>query len=94
MLAIKHLVNGGESQTLNCGYGKGYSVLEVVKAANDVSNNLVKFKFAKRRNGDVEKLIDETSKIKKYIKWTPKYNNLKTIIKSSIECEKKLNENL
>ena len=89
-----YILNVSESNLFNCGYGKGYSVLEVVKAANDVSNNLVKFKFAKRRNGDVEKLIAETSKIKKYIKWTPKYNNLKTIIKSSIEWEKKLNENL
>ena len=83
-----------ESNLFNCGYGKGYSVLEVVKTANDVSNNLVKFKFTKRRSGDVEKLVAETTKIKKYIKWTPKYNNLKTIIKSSIEWEKKLNENL
>ena len=88
----KYLLEKSESNLFNCGYGKGCSVLEVVDTANKISTNTVNYKFSKRREGDVEKLIAATAKIKKYIKWKPKFNDLEKIIKSSIEWEKKLNE--
>ena len=66
-------------------------MLDVVNTANKIYQNKVIFKFSNRRNGDVEKLIAETSKILKHIDWKPKYNDLNEIINSSINWEKKIN---
>ncbi len=90
--AAEYLLKTLKSNIFNCGYGKGFSVLDVVNTTNKISNNSVKFNFSKRRDGDVEKLIAQTNKIKKHIDWIPKFNDLTKIIKSSIDWEKKINE--
>tara|TARA_B100000242_G_C43039312_1_gene484738 strand:- start:290 stop:1273 length:984 start_codon:yes stop_codon:yes gene_type:complete len=90
----KYLLMHSNSQILNCGYGKGYSVLDVINEANKICNNSIKHKFTKRRKGDVEKLISNTNKIQKLINWEPKYDDLNTIIKSSIMWERKLNDKI
>ena len=59
--------------------------------ANKITQNKINYKFTKRREGDVEKLIAETSKILKHINWKPKYNDLSEIINSSIKWEEKIN---
>ena len=87
-----HLLKNKETNVFNCGYGKGYSVLEVINEANNITGNKIKFEFSKRRRGDAEKLVADVNKINKYIKWQPRYNNLKKIIESSINWEKKINE--
>ena len=65
--------------------------MDVVNTANKICQNKINYKFSKRREGDVEKLIAETSKISKYIQWQPKYNDLEEIINSSIKWEEKIN---
>ena len=87
----KYLIENLESNLFNCGYGNGFSVLDVINTANKICQNKIIYKFSNRREGDVEKLIANTSKILKYIKWKPKYNDLKEIINSSIKWEEKLN---
>ena len=87
----KYLLGNLKSNLFNCGYGNGFSVLDVVNTANKICQNKIVYKFSNRREGDVEKLIANTSKILKYIKWKPKYNDLKEIINSSIKWEEKLN---
>lgn len=87
-----YLMKKNESNIFNCGYGIGFSVLEVINTANKICNGKINYRFSGRRNGDVEKLVSNISKINNYIKWIPKHNNLETIINSSIEWEKKLNE--
>ncbi len=88
----KYLIENSESNLFNCGYGKGYSVLDVINTANKLTKNSINYNFSERRNGDVEKLVAKTSKINKFINWKPKYNNLEKIISSSINWEKKINE--
>ena len=88
----KYLLERLESNLFNCGYGNGFSVLDVINTANKIHNNKIGYIFSKRRDGDVEKLIAKTSKILKHIDWKPKYNGLKEIINSSIKWEKKINE--
>ncbi len=88
----KFLLNSSESKLFNCGYGKGFSVLDVINTAEKISQSKINYKFSKRRDGDVEQLIAETSKILKHINWRPKYNDLSQIINSSIKWEKKINE--
>ena len=55
-------------------------------------NGRINFKISQRRKGDVEKLVSNTSKILNHINWKPKFNNLESIISSSVEWEKYLNE--
>ena len=87
----KYLIEKLESNLFNCGYGNGFSVLDVVNTANKICQNKINYKFSKRRDGDVEKLIAATSKISKYIQWQPKYNDLEEIINSSIKWGMKIN---
>ncbi len=84
----KYLLENLNSDIFNCGYGKGFSVLDVINLANEICDDKINYKFSSRRKGDVEKLVSDTSKIKKYINWEPKFNDLKTIVNSSIEWEK------
>ena len=87
---IEYLENNKKSFTLNCGYGKGYSVLQIAKIYIKIKKNL-KIIFSKRRPGDVAEVYANTKKFKKLLKWKPKYNNINKIIKSAIKWEKKLN---
>lgn len=79
-----------KSLVLNCGYGKGYSVLDIVNIFKKMKKKLI-FEFTKRRPGDVAKVYADTKKIKRILKWKPRYNNLNKILKSSFRWEKKLN---
>ena len=87
----KYLLKNLESNLFNCGYGNGFSVLDVVNTTNKIYQNKIVYKFSNRREGDVEKLIANTSKLLRYIKWQPKYNDLKEIISSSVKWEEKIN---
>ena len=87
----KYLLESSESNLFNCGYGNGFSVLDVINTANKISEDKIDYKFSNRRDGDVEQLIADTSKILKYIDWRPKYNDLSEIINSSIKWEEKIN---
>jgi len=86
----KYLLKNLESNVFNCGYGNGFSVLDVINTTNRIYQNKIIYKFSNRRDGDVEKLIANNSKISEYIKWHPKYNDLKEIINSSIKWEEKI----
>ena len=88
----KYLLESSESNLFNCGYGNGFSVLDVINTANKISEDKIDYKFSNRRDGDVEQLIADTSKILKHIDWRPKYNDLSEIINSSIKWEEKINE--
>ena len=90
----KYLMEKNTSNIFNCGYGKGYSVLEVIKAANIITGNKIEFEYNKRRPGDSEQLISNVEKLKNKMNWNPKFNNLNLIIKTAIDweniCEKYL----
>jgi len=88
----KYLLENKISNIFNCGYGKGYSVLEVINAANKISGNKIKFEYNKRRPGDAEKLISDVDKLHQNINWKPKFDNLNLIIQTAIDWEKKIYE--
>ncbi len=90
--AARYLLRNHESNIFNCGYGKGYSVLDVINEANIITDGKIEYEFSKRRPGDSERLVSDVSKLNKHINWKPKYNNLKKIIESSINWEKKIYE--
>ncbi len=88
--ALEYLRDGGESQTLNCGYGHGYSVREVIDAVNRVNGSPIKVIEQDKRAGDPPALIAKAEKIRETLDWTPKYDDLDFIVKTSLEWEKKL----
>lgn len=88
--ALDYLRNGGDSVTLNCGYGHGYSVREVLDMVKRVSNVDFVIKEENRRPGDPAMLISEADKIRSTLEWIPQFDNLELIVSSSLAWEKKL----
>src|SRR6056300_1812572 len=86
---LNYLNSNNKSFILNCGYGKGYSVKQIVDIFKSIKNG-VKTKYLKRRPGDIAQVYASTKKFKKILRWEPKYNDIKLIIKSAIRWEKKL----
>lgn len=89
ILALEYLLNGGTSEVFNCGYSRGFSVKEVVKAAKKVTGVDFPVEYTDRRPGDPPALVADASKIKEKLNWLPKYNDLEYIIKTAWEWEKK-----
>jgi UDP-glucose 4-epimerase len=89
---LNYLKKVKKSFILNCGYGKGYSVLEIVNILKKIKKNLI-IKYQDRRPGDIAQIYSNTKKFKKLLKWTPRYNDIRKIIQSSINWEKKLKIN-
>ena len=88
--AMSYLRQGGESTTLNVGYGHGYSVRQVIDAVNRVNGSPIKTLEQARRAGDPPSLIARVSKIHATLDWKPQYDNLDLIVKTSLDWEKKL----
>ena len=80
ILAMEYLLSGGKSLVLNCGYGKGFSVKEVIETVKKVTQKDFKVIEGKRRPGDVPILVADNTKIKKVLNWKPIYEDLETII--------------
>ena len=88
--ALNYLRNNGESTTLNCGYGHGFSVREVINAVNKESKAPITVEEMPRRAGDPPELISVADKIHTTLGWSPKFDDLNLIVKTSIDWEKKL----
>jgi len=89
ILAMEYLLSTGKSEVFNCGYGKGFSVREVISEVKKVTGIDFKVIEGKRRPGDPPILIADNRKIKEVLKWKPKYDTLETIIKDTWQWELK-----
>ncbi|MCL0035117.1 UDP-glucose 4-epimerase GalE [Thermodesulfovibrionales bacterium] len=90
VLSLEYLLKGERSDVFNCGYGRGYSVLEVVRTVRRVSGADFHVEYVNRRAGDPAVLISNPNKIKSELDWKPKYNDLDFIIKTAWEWEKRI----
>jgi UDP-glucose 4-epimerase len=88
--ALDYLRKGGESQTLNCGYGHGYSVREVISMVNQLHGQPIKTVEEPRRAGDPPSLVARAERVRQVLNWTPKHDDLSVIVKSQLEWEKRL----
>src|SRR6202453_1594948 len=88
--ALSYLRDGGASMTLNCGYGRGYSVLETIEAVRRGSGRNFAVQYAPRRPGDIMTMIADSSRIRGTLDWTPQYDNLETIAAHALAWEEKL----
>ena len=87
--ALDYLRRGGKSETLNCGYGHGYSVREVLDAVQRVNGESLTIREEGRRAGDPPALVARADRIKGLLGWTPRYDDLDVIVKTSLNWERK-----
>lgn len=91
VLALDALIaEPGRSLTMNCGYGRGFSVLEVLDAVDRATNQQIERRLEGRRAGDPDALISDNSRIKATIPWVPRYADLHTIVEHALAWERKL----
>ena len=88
--ALRYLRGGGESTTLNCGYGHGYSVREVLQTVEKVNGAPLNISEEARRAGDPPELVAVADQIRSVLGWTPRYDDLETIVRTSLEWERKI----
>ncbi len=89
-LALDYLRSGGQSKVLNCGYGNGHSVLDIIEKMKNVSGTDFPVKFVERRAGDPAELIANPTSIIKLLNWVPKYNDLELMAGHALNWERKL----
>lgn len=88
--ALDYLRAAGASATLNCGYGHGYSVRELLQAVERVGNVRLNVREEPRRAGDPPSLVARADRVRAVLGWQPRYDDLDTIVRTSLEWEKRL----
>ena len=83
-------MENGKSEIFNCGYGKGYSVKEVLESFSKVLGKKINFEIGPRRDGYSEMVVANSDKFNKFFNWKPKFNDIKFILKTAIDWEKKI----
>lgn len=89
-LALDHLRKGGQSRVLNCGYGRGFSVLQVIDAVKKASGVDFPVAMAGRRPGDPGELVARADLVRDELGWTPRYDDLDLIVRHALEWERRL----
>ena len=91
MLALQHLRDGGEPGIFNCGYGRGFSVREIVAAVERASGHSLPVRELPRRPGDLAAVISDPGKLKGRLGWTPRHDGIDCIVDSALAWESRLN---
>jgi len=90
LAALSYLRDGGASATLNCGYGRGYSVREVLDAVERAVGHKFAVNFSERRPGDVVVSVAAATRIRELLRWTPELDNLDAIVRHALAWERHL----
>jgi UDP-glucose 4-epimerase len=85
--ALRHLRGGGASVTLNCGYGRGFSVLEVIDTVKRVAGVDFKVISSGRRPGDPAAIVADSGRIRALLDWAPQFDDLETIVGHALKWE-------
>ena len=89
LLALHHLENGGASNLLNCGYGHGFSVRQVIESMKKVSGRDFEVRLENRRPGDLPQVVASNDKVKSLLNWSPKRDNIDLMCRTAFEWEMK-----
>ncbi|MBC8038002.1 MAG: UDP-glucose 4-epimerase GalE [Rhizobiales bacterium] len=92
MAALGHLRSGGESGIFNCGYGKGYSVLEVISAVEKAHGAPITVNRVGRRAGDPAVIVAGADRVRSVLGWRPRYDDLDLIVASALAWERHLSQ--
>lgn len=87
-LSATYLIKNNKSQIFNCGYGKGFSIMEVLNNMNSILKRKISYTIGKPRKKDIYFSVANTKKFNRYFKWKPKFDNIKYILKSALNWEK------
>jgi UDP-glucose 4-epimerase len=90
VLALKHLERGNPSETLNCGYGHGYSVREIARTVRSVSGVDFAIVESPRRAGDPAEIVADPSRLMSRFRWTPRHDDIEAIVRTALAWEKTL----
>jgi len=88
--ALRYLRSGAPPLTLNCGYGHGFSVLDVIDAVKRVSGVDFKVDIAPRRPGDPAQIVAQSERVRSALGWQPRYDDLSTIVRDALDWEREL----
>ncbi|MBR9870083.1 MAG: UDP-glucose 4-epimerase GalE [Gammaproteobacteria bacterium] len=88
VMALGYMAGGGDSQVLNCGYGSGFTVNEVIDVVKEESGVDFPVETTGRRPGDPAALMADNARIKQVLGWQPDYDNLNTIVRTALAWEK------
>lgn len=80
LLSLKYLLEGGRSTAYNLGNGDGFSVQQIIEAARRVTGREIKVVDVPRRSGDPARLVADSSRARKELKWMPRYADIESII--------------
>ena len=87
--ALRSLENGGGSRVLNCGYGHGFSVREVIETVREVSGIPFEAREAPRRPGDPPTLVADNARMREALGWSPRHDDLAFIVRTALNWEEK-----
>jgi UDP-glucose 4-epimerase len=90
--ALAYLRDGGASATLNCGYGRGFSVLDVIDTVKRVAGVDFKVELVPRRAGDPAQIVAACDRVRSTLGWQPRFNDLQTIVAHALAWERKLSK--
>ena len=90
LCALDYLRGGGASTTLNCGYGHGYSVREVLRMVEQVSGRRLTVQESPRRAGDPPSLVARAARVREVLGWAPRFDDLETIVRTQLAWEHRL----
>ena len=91
--SLEYIIDGENSEIFNCGYGKGYSVKEVIDCLNKLISKKIPIEIGPRRDGDSKCIVANADKFNSFFSWEPKFNNLEYILKTALDWEKKIIKN-
>jgi UDP-glucose-4-epimerase GalE len=89
LVALESLLAGGSSDVFNVGTGSGHSVREVVRAVEEVTGQKVPYVMGTRRAGDPAELVADSSKLRRALRWEPRYSEMRNIVQSAWNFEQK-----
>ncbi|HMB31333.1 MAG TPA: UDP-glucose 4-epimerase GalE [Desulfohalobiaceae bacterium] len=88
LCALVYLEHDNQSKILNCGYGQGYSVKQIIESVERISQTKIPTKVTSRRSGDPAELIADPTELMTLLDWHPQYNNIDTIVRTAFSWEK------
>ncbi len=88
--ALEYLAQGGDSQVLNCGYGNGYTVTEILDAVDKIAGTRMRRRIAGRRPGDVAEMVADASRLRNRLRWQPRHDDVEAIVASALTWEQRL----
>ena len=92
LAALDHLRKGGASEVLNCGYGRGFSVLDVIASVKSAAKSDFAVRMGPRRSGDPAALVAKAGRIRELFGWKPRHDDLDTIVGHALNWERHLTE--